>query len=102
LSRSGFSSFSTSGRSAPEPGWSELALGRCSLLLQTVHSVNACFALFLSKAHLGVANGPRIGEFSKKLLLSRIVYDILDSQLRIDIDELMHLRNNQLDKQVSP
>jgi hypothetical protein len=47
-------------------------------------------------------NGPHIGEFSKKLLLSEIIYGILDSRLRIDIDGLMHLRNNQLGKLVSP
>jgi hypothetical protein len=47
-------------------------------------------------------DGPRIGEFSKKLLMSGIIYDILDSRLRIDIDGLMHLRNNQLGKLVSP
>jgi hypothetical protein len=38
-------------------------------------------------------DGPRIGEFSKKLLLSR---------LRFDVDELMHLRNDQLGKLVIP
>jgi hypothetical protein len=47
-------------------------------------------------------DGPRIGEFSKNLLLSGIIYGIADSRLRIDIDELMHLRNNQLGKLVSP
>jgi hypothetical protein len=47
-------------------------------------------------------DGPHIGEFSKKLLISGIIYGISDSQLRIDIDELMHLRNNQLGKLVSP
>jgi hypothetical protein len=47
-------------------------------------------------------DGPRIGEFSKKLLLSKIIYGIPDSRLRIDIDELMHMRNNQLDKLVIP
>jgi hypothetical protein len=47
-------------------------------------------------------DGPRTGEFSKRLLLSRIIYGILDSRLRIDIDVLMHLRNNQLGKLVSP
>jgi hypothetical protein len=31
-----------------------------------------------------------------------MIYDILDSRLRIDIDGLMHLRNNQLGKLVSP
>jgi hypothetical protein len=44
-------------------------------------------------------DGPCIGEFSKKLLLSGI---ISDNRLRIDIDEHMHMRNNQLGKLVSP
>jgi hypothetical protein len=47
-------------------------------------------------------NGPCTDEFSKKLLLSRIIYGIPDSRLRIDIDKLMHLRNNELGKLVSP
>jgi hypothetical protein len=47
-------------------------------------------------------DGPRIGEFSKKLLLSKIIYSIPDSLLRIEIDGLMHLRINQLGKLVSP
>jgi hypothetical protein len=49
-SPSGFSGFSTTGlsalearRSALEAGRSVLGLGRCSLLLQTVRSVNLCF-----------------------------------------------------------
>jgi hypothetical protein len=45
---------------------------------------------------------PCIGEFFKKLLLSGIIYGIPDIRLRIDIDGLMHLRNNQLDKIVIP
>jgi hypothetical protein len=67
------------------------------------------FAVFLSEAHPDVADGPPQGPglsvhrcFSKKLLLSRIIYDIPDSQLRIAVDELMHLRNDQLGKLVSP
>jgi hypothetical protein len=40
--------------------------------------------------------------FPKKLLLSEIIYGIPDSRLRFHVDELMHLRNNQLDKVVSP
>jgi hypothetical protein len=47
-------------------------------------------------------NGPRKGVISKKILLSGIIYDILDNRLRIEIDRLMHLRNNQLGKLVSP
>jgi hypothetical protein len=36
-----FYGFSTTGRSAPEGGRSELGPGRCSLLLRTARSVNA-------------------------------------------------------------
>jgi hypothetical protein len=46
-------------------------------------------------------NSPRRGEFSKKLLLSGIIYGISDSRLRIEINRLMHLRINQLGKLVS-
>jgi hypothetical protein len=46
-------------------------------------------------------DGPRTGEFSKKLILSEIIYGILESRLRIEIDRLMHLRINQLGKLVS-
>jgi hypothetical protein len=59
------------------------------------------FAVFLSEAHPGVADGLPQGSgrsehrcFSKKLLLSGIVYDIPNSRLRIVVDELMHLRND--------
>jgi hypothetical protein len=73
--------------------------------------VLACvFAAFLSEAHPCVADSPPQGPgqsthrcFSKKkLLLSRIIYGIPDSRLRIVVDELMHLRNDQLGKLVSP
>jgi hypothetical protein len=48
-------------------------------------------------------DGPRIGVFpKKKLLLSRIIYGISDSRLRVVVDELIHLTNNQLGKLVSP
>jgi hypothetical protein len=67
------------------------------------------FAVFLSEAHPSVADGPPQGPgrsahrcFSKKLLLSGIIYGIPDSRLRIVVDELMHLRNDQLGKLVSP
>jgi hypothetical protein len=67
------------------------------------------FAVFLSEAHLGVTDGlpqgPRQSAhrcFSKKLLLSGIIYGIPDSRLKIVVDELMHLRNVQLGKLVSP
>jgi hypothetical protein len=67
------------------------------------------FAVFLSEAHRGVVDGPpqRPGRsahrcFSKKLLLSGIIYGIPLSRLIIVVDELMHLRNDQLGKLVSP
>jgi hypothetical protein len=47
--------------------------------------------LVLSEGHPGVADGPCLVCFSKKLLLSGIIYGILDSRLRIVVDELMHL-----------
>jgi hypothetical protein len=47
-------------------------------------------------------NSPHIGFFPKKLLLSGIIYCIPDSRLRIVVDKLMHLRNDQLGKLVSP
>jgi hypothetical protein len=67
------------------------------------------FAVFLSEAHPGVADGSPQGPgrsthmcFSKKLLLSGIIYSVPNSRLRIVVDELMHLRNDQLGKLVSP
>jgi hypothetical protein len=36
-------------------------------------------------------DGPRLVYFSKKLLLSGIIYGILDNRLRLVVDELMHL-----------
>jgi hypothetical protein len=67
------------------------------------------FAVFLSEAHPGVVDGPPQGPgrsahrcFFKKLLLSGIIYGIPNSRLRIVVDELMHLRNDQLGKLVSP
>jgi hypothetical protein len=47
--------------SALEAGPFELGPGQCSLLLQTIRSVNASFAKFLSEAHLGVADVPPEG-----------------------------------------
>jgi hypothetical protein len=68
------------------------------------------FVVFLSEAHPSVTDGPSQGPgrsahryFSKKnLLLSAIIYSILDSRLIIVVDELMHLRNDQLGKLVRP
>jgi hypothetical protein len=67
------------------------------------------FAVFLSEAHPGVTDDPPQGPgrsahmcFSKKLLLSGIIYGIPDSRFRKVVDKLMHLRNDQLGKLVSP
>jgi hypothetical protein len=67
------------------------------------------FAEFMFEAHRSVADGPSQGPrrsthrcFSKKLPLSRIIYDIPNSRLRVVVDELIHLTNDQLGKLVSP
>jgi hypothetical protein len=36
-------------------------------------------------------DGPPLGVFSKKFLLSEIIYGIPNSRFRIVVDELMHL-----------
>jgi hypothetical protein len=61
----GFSGFPTTEWSELEAGQSAVGLGRCSLLLRTVHSVNSVFAVFLSESHPGVMDGPGIGVFQK-------------------------------------
>jgi hypothetical protein len=43
--------------------------------------------LVLSEGHPGVADGPRLVCFSKKLLLSGIIYGIPDSRFSIVVDE---------------
>jgi hypothetical protein len=48
------------------------------------------------------SDGPRTGEISKRLLLFGIIYDIMDNRLGIDIDGLMHVRNNKLGKLIIP
>jgi hypothetical protein len=67
------------------------------------------FAVFLSEAHPGVVDGPPQGPgrsvhrcFSKNLLLPGIIYGIPDNRLRIVVDELIHLINDQLGKLVNP
>jgi hypothetical protein len=56
------------------------------------------YAVILSEGHPGVADGPPQGPgrsarrcFSKKLLLSGIIYVIPDSRVKMVVDELMHL-----------
>jgi hypothetical protein len=67
------------------------------------------FVVFLSEAHPCVVDSPPKGPgrsanrcFSKKLLLSEIIYGILDSRLRVVVDELIYLKNDQQGKLVSP
>jgi hypothetical protein len=52
--------------------------------------------------HRNGPDGPRIGVFFKNLLMSEIIYSIPDNRLRIVVDELIHLTNDQLGKLVSP
>jgi hypothetical protein len=87
----GFFGSSPTERSAPEAGRSALGLGRFLLFHWTVRIVDSCFSP-------GVADGPPQGPgrsarrcFSKKLLLSRIIYGIPDSRFRVVVDELMHM-----------
>jgi hypothetical protein len=79
----------------PEAGRSALGLGRCSFLLRTVRSMNDVFAVFLSEALSGVADGPppwpgwsTLRQISKTLPLSEIIYGIPNSCLRIDVFEI--------------
>jgi hypothetical protein len=68
------------------------------------------FAVFLSEAHPDVVDGPPqwAGRsvrrcFSKNIIfLSGIIYGIPDSRLRIVVDKLIHLTNDQPGKLVSP
>jgi hypothetical protein len=61
------------GRSAPEARRSERGLRRSALILRTVRRKGP--------------DGPRLACFSKKLLLSGIIYGILDSRFSIVVDQ---------------
>jgi hypothetical protein len=89
-------------RSAPEVGRSSLGLGRCLLFLRMVCSVDLCFCIGSVRGSPWCRERSALRCFSKKLLLSGIIYGIPDSQFRIVVDKLMHLWNDQLDKLVSP
>jgi hypothetical protein len=80
----------------PEAGRSARGLGRCLLFLRTIHSVHLGFCcprhtLVSRTVRRKGPDGPLLVCFSKKLLLSGIIYGIPDSRLRIVVDELMHL-----------
>jgi hypothetical protein len=80
----GFFGSSPTGRSAPEAG-------RSLLFLRTVRSVSLLFLrkviLVLRTVRRKGPDGPRLACFSKKLLLSGIIYGIPDSRFSIVVDE---------------
>jgi hypothetical protein len=86
-----FSGFSPTGRSALEAGRSALGLGRCSLLHWTVRSVDLCLRSVLVRGSSWCCGRSVLRCFSKKLLLSGIIYGIPNSRVRMVVDELMHL-----------
>jgi hypothetical protein len=94
----GFFWFFTTGRSTPEAERSALGLGRCSLLHRTVRSVDLCLRSVPIRGSpwcrgwsAAMARTVRAKVFSKKLLLSGIIYGIPDSRVRMVVDGLMHL-----------
>jgi hypothetical protein len=86
---------SPTGWSTPEAGRSARGLGRCLLSLRTVRSVDSGFlhwfcprVILVSRTvHRKGPDGPRLVCFSKKLLLSGIIYGIPVSRLRIVVDK---------------
>jgi hypothetical protein len=86
---------SPTGRSAPEVGRSARDNGRSLLFLRTVRSADLDFLhwfcprviLVLQTVRRKGPDGPRLVYFSKKLLLSRIIYGIPDSRFSIVVDE---------------
>jgi hypothetical protein len=108
-SPSGFSGVSTTGRSPPEAERSALGLGWCSLLHRTVCSVNLCFfnvpvrgSPWCRGRSAARARPVCAWVFFQKFLLSGIIYCIQDRRLKIVVDELILLKNDQLGKLVSP
>jgi hypothetical protein len=84
----GFFGSVLSGQSAPEAGRSVLGLGWSLLFHRTVHSVDLCFCIGSVRGSPGVTDGPPQGPgrsarrcFSKKLLVSGIIYGIPDNRL---------------------
>jgi hypothetical protein len=100
-SPSSVSGFSTTERSVPEAGRSTLGHGRCSLLLRTICSVNLCFC------SVPVRGSPWCRRRSAARARTVRAYVFFQkaspvSRLRIVVDELIYLRNDQLGKLVSP
>jgi hypothetical protein len=105
----GFSGFSTTRRSTSEarrsklgPDGARFSFRQSAVLTYVLHNSCPRHTLVSRTVRRRGLDGPRTGEFLKKLLLSRIIYGIPDSRMKIHIDGLMHLRNNQLGKLVSP
>jgi hypothetical protein len=91
----GFFGFLPTGRSALEAGRSARGLRRSALFLRTVHSADLDFCIGsvrVSSSCCGrsAARARTVRAwpvFSKKLLLSGIIYGIPDSRFSIDVDE---------------
>jgi hypothetical protein len=91
----GFFGSSPTGRSAPEAGRSAQGLGRSLLFLRTVRSVDLyfCIGSVRGSSWCGGRSAARARTvhawpvFSKKLLLSGIIYGIPDSRFSIVVDE---------------
>jgi hypothetical protein len=78
------------------------SIGRSEVLTYVLQSSCLRFTLVSRTVRRKGSDGPRIGVFAKKLLLSGIIYGIPDNRPRVLVDELIHLTNDQLGKLVSP
>jgi hypothetical protein len=87
-SPSGFSGFHRPGGPRLVSDGVRFSIGQ-SVVLTCVYAVSL-FEVSRTVRRKG-PDGPRLGVFPKKLLLSGIIYGILDSRFRIVVDELMHL-----------
>jgi hypothetical protein len=87
----GFSGFHRSDGPRLRPDGPRLVSDGCRFSIRQSVVLTCVYAVFLSEAHFGVADGPHLDVFPKKLLLSGIIYGIPDSRFRIVVDVLMHL-----------
>jgi hypothetical protein len=94
----GFFCFSPTGRSAQRSDGPRLVPDGARFSIERFVVLTCVYAVFLSEGHPGVADDSPQGPgrsalrcFSKKLLLSEIIYGIPDSRFRIVVDKLVHL-----------